>query len=271
MKPALLTVEDLHLSFPLARGRRIRPLDGLSFHLARGEILGIAGESGCGKSTLARALMGFYRPERGHIRIDGQERSGLKGKDLLHWQRKMQMVFQDPLTSLDPRQTIGDALMEPMDIHGLHAHREARRQQCRSLLQAVGLPASALERLPRQFSGGQLQRIGIARALSLEPEILIADEAVSALDVSIQAQIINLFRELRERMGLSIIFISHDLAVLRTLCDRMAVMQAGQFVEMRSTEELCRDPQHPYTRQLIAAIPRLRQRRQPSSPSTSHP
>ena len=160
--------------------------------------------------------------------------------------------------------------MEPMEIHELYGSPEARRLRCQQLLQAVGLPASVQERLPRQFSGGQLQRIGIARALSLEPQILIADEAVSALDVSIQAQIINVFRELRDHMGLSILFISHDLAVLRTLCDRLAVMQSGQFVEIRRTEELCRDPQHSYTRQLIAAIPRVKSRQRPSGEPTSH-
>jgi oligopeptide/dipeptide ABC transporter ATP-binding protein len=228
-------------------------LDGISFDLAEGEVLGVVGESGCGKSTLGRTIMRLARPTSGEIRFRGTDLAGLKGKALKAARAEIQMVFQDPFGSLNPRHSVATIVGEPLVVHG----RPDRAARVRKLLDLVGLPQTAAARLPHEFSGGQRQRIAIARALALSPRILVADEAVSALDVSIQSQIINLFAELRRELGLSMIFISHDLSVVRHVSDRIAVMYFGKFVETAPAEDLFRAPLHPYTRALMSAIPKL--------------
>ncbi len=261
----LLAVRDLAVRFPLGRrdvfGRPRRWLDavhGVSFELERGECLGLVGESGSGKSTVARALLGLHRRATarvsGSVRLDGVELVGLSRRAWLPHRRRIQMVFQDPYASLDPRQTVGSILAEPLAIQGLAKPRE-RRLRALFLLDAVGLSPRHLNRYPHEFSGGQRQRIGIARALALEPELLVLDEPVSALDVSIQAQIVNLLAELRERLGLAYLFIAHDLAIVRHLSQRVAVMYRGRIVETAPRDLLFGDPRHPYTRALLAAVP----------------
>jgi peptide/nickel transport system ATP-binding protein/oligopeptide transport system ATP-binding protein len=233
-------------------GARLRAVDGVSFTLRRGEVLGIVGESGCGKSTLARAVMRLVEPDAGDVRLDGQDFAGLSGRTLRETRRRMQMVFQDPFGSLNPRHRAGAIIAEPLKVHGL-SNAKARVAE---LLALVGLSPDAAERYPHEFSGGQRQRIAIARALALSPDIVIADEPVSALDVSVQSQIINLIVELRAKLGLSMIFISHDLAVVRHVADRVAVMYFGRIVELAPTPELFAAPRHPYTQALLAAVPR---------------
>jgi len=258
---ALLEVRDLRMHFPVGpRGmfgggrRSLKAVDGVSFMLARGESLGLVGESGCGKSTTARAIIGLYRATSGSVRFDGNELVGLSRREWLPYRRRMQMIFQDPYASLDPRQTVGSILAEPLAIHRLAKPRD-RRKRALALLDAVGLNPRHLNRYPHEFSGGQRQRIGIARALALEPDLILCDEPVSALDVSIQAQIINLLKELQDRFHLAYLFIAHDLAVVRHLCDRVAVMYLGRVVEVARREELYPNPRHPYTRALLSAVP----------------
>ena len=247
---ALLEVRDLARHFSDKRGIAIRALDGVSFTVAANEVLGIVGESGSGKSTLARTLMRLNAPTSGYVRLDGQDFATLSGTDLKAARKKMQMVFQDPFGSLNPRHTVGYVVAEPLIVHGV-ARRPAL-QQAGTLLDLVGLSATAAGRYPHEFSGGQRQRIAIARALALEPRLIIADEPVSALDVSIQSQILNLITELRARLGLAMIFISHDLSVIRHVSDRVAVMYFGRIVEMASTETLFARPKHPYTQALLS-------------------
>ncbi|MGB0331123.1 MAG: ABC transporter ATP-binding protein [Planctomycetota bacterium] len=231
-----------------------RAVDGVSFELGRGETLGLVGESGCGKSTCARTLVGLYPPTSGQVLYEGEEISGLSHRDRAPFRRKIQMIFQDPYASLDPRQTVSSILTEPLRIHRLARPRQ-RRLRAMQLLDAVGLNPRHIHRFPHEFSGGQRQRIGIARALALEPDLIICDEPVSALDVSIQAQVVNLLGELQARFNLAYLFIAHDLAVVRHICDRVAVMYLGKVVEIAERDALFDDPRHPYTRALLSAVP----------------
>jgi ABC-type oligopeptide transport system ATPase subunit len=233
-------------------------LEGVSFDLRKGEILGLVGESGSGKTTLGRCVQRLIEPSSGEIIFAGRKLRELTGPELRAIRRRIAFVFQDPYASLNPRLTVGRIIGEPMEIHALGGTRGNRASRIQSLLAEVGLPADAGSRYPHQFSGGQRQRIGIARALAADPDLIIADEPVSALDVSVQAQILNLLAELRERRGLAMLFISHDLEVVRYLCDRVAVLYRGHIVETGSTEAVICRPQDPYTRALIAAVPRRR-------------
>lgn len=257
----LLSVRDLVKRFPVGRRgwfardpRHVTAVDGVSFDVERGGALGLVGESGSGKSTTARMLVGLIEATSGSIRLDGDELVGLSRSGWLPHRRRVQMIFQDPYASLDPRQTVMSILTEPMTIHALGKPRE-RLVRALGLLEAVGLSARHARRYPHEFSGGQRQRVGIARALALEPELLVCDEPVSALDVSIQAQIVNLFKDLQERFGLAYVFIAHDLAVVRSLCDRVAVLYLGRVVEEAPRDVLFAAPAHPYTRALLSAVP----------------
>jgi oligopeptide transport system ATP-binding protein len=235
----------------------VHAVDGVSFTLARGETLAIVGESGCGKSTVGRLLLNLLHPTQGVVRYAGKPISAFSETAMRPLRRRLQMVFQDPYASLNPRMSVGAILAEPMAIHNL-APRGARGRRVRELLSTVGLDAAAAERYPHEFSGGQRQRIGIARALAVEPELIVGDEPVSALDVSIQAQIINLLEQLQARLGLTLVIIAHDLAVVRHISDRVMVMYLGQIVELASTQALFSVPRHPYTQALITAVPRSR-------------
>ena len=234
----------------------LRAVDGVSLQVGRGETLGIVGESGCGKSTLARCLVRLYEPDAGAIRLDGQDVLALSGPARRAYNRRVQMVFQDPQGSLNPRMTVGDALAEALRVHRV-VERAAIPDRVQALLNLVHLPADAAGRYPHEFSGGQRQRIGIARALAVEPAVIIADEPVSALDVSVQAQIVNLLLELQGRLGLALLFITHDLRLVRHVAHRVAVMYLGRIVETGPTEALFRAPLHPYTAGLIAAVPQV--------------
>ncbi|TDC76288.1 ABC transporter ATP-binding protein [Streptomyces hainanensis] len=258
----ILQVRNLVKHFPLTRGaliRRqvgaVRAVDGVSFDLRAGETLGIVGESGCGKSTVARLLVSLERPTAGEIRYRGEDVATLSARALRAVRRNIQMVFQDPYTSLNPRMTVGDIVGEPFEIHPEVAPKGDRRRRVRDLLDVVGLNPEYLNRYPHQFSGGQRQRIGIARGLALNPEIIVADEPVSALDVSVQAQVINLMRRLQQEFGLSYVFIAHDLSVVRHISDRVAVMYLGKIVEIGSDREIYEHPTHPYTQALLSAVP----------------
>ena len=256
----LLTVRGLKVHFPVKRGvlqRRVgavRAVDGVDFDLARGETLGLVGESGCGKSTAGRAVLRLVKADAGEVRFDGEDVLGAGRKQMLALRRRMQIVFQDPVASLNPRMTVGSILSEPILVHGLARGPEAR-DRVADLLVKVGLEADHAERYPHAFSGGQRQRIGIARALALEPEFIVCDEPVSALDVSVQGQVLNLLSDLQDELGLSYLFIAHNLAVVEHFCDRVAVMYLGRVVELAPRETLYRDPRHPYTRALLSAAP----------------
>jgi ABC-type glutathione transport system ATPase component len=251
---SLLQVINLSKSYLDGRRQQVNAVSGVSFEVRAGEVLGIVGESGCGKTTLGRTVMRLMEPTAGQILLDGEDFAALEGQRLKQARRKIQMVFQDPFGSLNPRHTVQDIIGEPLIVHreGDHAAR------VRDLLATVGLPTTAAERYPHEFSGGQRQRIAIARALALRPKLIIADEPVSALDVSIQSQIINLIADLKAELSLAMIFISHDLSVIRHVSDRVAVMQNGRFVETGGINEVFEAPQHAYSRTLIAAIPKLR-------------
>jgi oligopeptide/dipeptide ABC transporter ATP-binding protein len=258
----VLQVRDLAKLYSLTRGlvfRRqigsVRAVDTVSFDLRRGETLGIVGESGCGKSTVARLLVGLERPSSGRIQYKGEDISGLSGRALKAVRRNIQMVFQDPYTSLNPRMTVGDIIGEPYEIHPEVAPKGERRKRVQDLLDVVGLNPEYINRYPHQFSGGQRQRIGIARGLALRPEIIICDEPVSALDVSVQAQIINLMEKLQEEFELSYLFIAHDLSVVRHISDRVAVMYLGRLAEIGTDTEIYEHPTHPYTQALLSAVP----------------
>ena len=264
----LVEVCDLVKHFPTTRGivfkreiGAVKAVDGVSFAVGRGETLGIVGETGCGKSTTARLMMRLLVPTSGSVRFDGQDITHLKGSKLKAIRRELQMIFQDPFSSLNPRKTVGSIVGEPFAIHGLHTDRTERRGKVRELLDMVGLNPEHYNRYPHEFSGGQRQRIGVARALALGPRLLIADEPVSALDVSIQAQVLNLLRELQREMGLTLVLISHDLSVVRHMCDRVAVMREGKIVELADNEALYSRPSHPYTKELLAAVPGARRNR----------
>ena len=235
----------------------VRALDGVSFDLYPGETMAIVGESGCGKSTLGKTILNLHKATDGEVRFRDEVISGLSDKQMRPYRRKMQMIYQDPLASLNPRQSIEHALLAPMEVHDILDTRDERLERARELLRKVGLQADYLSRYPHEFSGGQQQRIGIARALTMEPDLLIADEPTSALDVSVQAQIVNLLQDLQSEFGLSMIFITHDLAVVQHVADRVGVMYLGELVETAPTTELYTDPQHPYTASLLSAIPRI--------------
>jgi peptide/nickel transport system ATP-binding protein len=240
--------------FPKPKTVTVRAVEDVSFSIRPGEAFGLVGESGCGKSTVARALLRLIEPDGGRVTWRGEDVIAARGARLKALRRHMQIVFQDPYSSLDPRQSIGSALIEPMRVHGIAEGAEARRRAA-ALLEEVGLPAAALDRLPHEFSGGQRQRIGIARALTVEPELIVADEPVSALDVSVQAQVLLLLRDLRERRGLAFLFVSHDLSVVRWFCDRVAVMYLGRIVEEGPAARVLAEPLHPYARMLRDASP----------------
>lgn len=249
-----MSVQQLHVAFPSrGRGPAVRAVDGVDLTIARGEFHGIVGESGCGKTTLARTLVGLQSPTQGRVSIEGRELRDWQ-RDRLGFSREVQFIFQDPLASLSRRQTIRQTLEEPLRIHALCSAAE-RAGRVLELLRLVSLPEACLDRLPRALSGGQRQRVAIARALALQPRLLVCDEPLSALDVSIRAQILNLFAELQQRLGLSIVLIAHDLAIVRLVCSRISVMYLGKVVETGRTEDLFARPAHPYTRALLAAVP----------------
>ncbi|MCW2500792.1 MAG: peptide transporter ATP-binding protein, partial [Frankiales bacterium] len=258
----VLEVRDLVKHFPLTRGvlfqrqvGAVRAVDGVSFDLHRGETLGVVGESGCGKSTLARLVMALERPTAGHVFFEGVDIFKLRGKALREMRRNIQIVLQDPYTSLNPRLTVGDIVGEPFEIHREVAPKGSRRQKVQELLDVVGLNPEHINRYPHQFSGGQRQRIGIARGLALRPKVIICDEPVSALDVSVQAQVINLLEKLQDDFGLSYMFIAHDLSVVRHIADRVAVMYLGNVVEIGDEDQIYSHPTHPYTQALLSAVP----------------
>jgi len=250
---SLLSLENLATAYDTPHGR-FRALEGISFSVAQGETVGLVGESGCGKSTLGKTLMRLVPSDEGSIRLDGDEITTARGRDLMPVRRKLQMIFQDPFASLNPRHSIRRILTGPLKIHGV-ASRAERNRIAEEIVNRVGLPPDALDRYPHEFSGGQRQRIGIARALILRPQMIVCDEPVSALDLSIQAQIINLLAELKREYGLSYLFISHDLSVVRYFTDRVLVMYLGRIVESGPTREVWDNPRHPYTRALIDALP----------------
>jgi peptide/nickel transport system ATP-binding protein len=258
---ALVEVDSLKMYFPIKSGLvldrhvgDIKAVDDVSFRIERGETLGLVGESGCGKSTVGRAILRLYKPTAGRIVFDGQDITHLGETALRPLRRRMQMVFQDPFASLNPRHSVGRMVSEPLRVHGLGGRRSVSGR-VRELLEIVGLPADAATRYPHEFSGGQRQRIGLARALSLNPDFIVADEPVSALDVSIQAQIINLLEQLQQEFDLTYLFIAHDLAVVRHISDRIAVMYLGSIVEVSPAQELYDNPLHPYTITLLSAVP----------------
>jgi len=235
----------------------VKAVDGVSLELHQGETLAVVGESGCGKSTLARAILNLDKPTDGSIYYEGENITGLSDTDMRPYRRKMQVIFQDPLASLNPRQTVGEIITSAMSVHDIGDGHEDRLERAQALLERVGLSKQHVRRYPNQFSGGQQQRIAIARALSLDPEVLVADEPVSALDVSVQAQILNLLEDLREDYNLSMLYISHDLSTVRQISDRVAVMYLGEFVETAPTSKLFENPSHPYTKSLLSAVPRI--------------
>ncbi|MFI4990334.1 MAG: ABC transporter ATP-binding protein [Solirubrobacterales bacterium] len=258
----LVQVRGLVKHFPLTRGiviqrkvGAVQAVDGVDFDVRRGETLGLVGETGCGKSTTARLIMRLLDPTAGEISFDGQDITKLKGSRLKAIRREMQMIFQDPYSSLNPRKTIGATIGQPFEIHGLLEGKAERKRAVQELMETVGLNPEHYNRYPHEFSGGQRQRIGVARALALKPKLLIADEPVSALDVSIQAQVLNLLSEMQRELGLTLVFIAHDLSVVRHMCDRVAVMYLGRIVEIGPGDALYSYPRHPYTGALLSAVP----------------
>ena len=258
----LISVNGLRMYFPVTEGivmRRVvahvKAVDGLSFDIRKGETLGLVGESGCGKTTTGRCILQLERPTAGRITFGGEDLTALRGEALRAMRRRIQVIFQDPYSSLNPRLKIGEIIGEPIRVHGLIPDKGKREARVRELLSVCGLNPAFADRYPHEMSGGQRQRVGIARALGLEPDFIVCDEAVSALDVSIQAQVINLLEELRDRFDLTYLFISHDLSVVRHLCHRVAVMYLGKMVELSDTDELFDNPLHPYTKALLEAVP----------------
>ncbi|MBE3555626.1 MAG: ATP-binding cassette domain-containing protein [Firmicutes bacterium] len=254
MARPLLEVQELKKTFPARGGRQLRAVDGVSFTIERGETLGLVGESGCGKSTTGRTIVRLYQPSAGRVLFDGEEVHSLHGSALRRFRRRVQMIFQDPLASLDPRMTVGDTIAEGMQIHHMGTPKE-RQERVQALLRAVGLNPEHASRFPHEFSGGQRQRIGIARALAVQPELIVADEPISALDVSIQAQIVNLLERLQQEMGLTYLFIAHDLSMVKHISTHVGVMYLGALVEIAPTDQLYSEPLHPYTQALLSAAP----------------
>jgi oligopeptide transport system ATP-binding protein len=258
----LLEVRGLRMHFPVTEGiitqrkvGEVKAVDGIDFTVRRGETLGLVGESGCGKTTTGRCILRLERPTAGEILFDGVDIAKLERKELVALRRRIQVIFQDPYSSLNPRMKVGEIIAEPIMVHGIERDAARRNTRVRELLSVCGLDPKFADRYPHEMSGGQRQRVGIARALALEPEFIVCDEAVSALDVSIQAQVINLLEDLRERFGLTYLFIAHDLSVVRHLCQRVAVMYLGRVVELAACDELFDNPLHPYTQALLAAVP----------------
>ena len=258
--PPLVRVEDLQMHFPIYQGvlRRqvgaVKAVDGVSFDIRKGETLGLVGESGCGKSTTGRALLRLYRATGGRILFEGKDIVELDGEPLRHMRPRMQMIFQDPQASLNPRMTVGAIIAEPLAEHSVYKGA-ARKARVRELLDQVGLNPDYVNRYPHEFSGGQRQRIGIARALALDPDFIVCDEPIAALDVSIQAQVVNLLQDLQKKLGLTYLFISHDLSMIKHIADRVAVMYLGKMVELADVETLFAAPKHPYTKALLSAVP----------------
>ena len=250
----MLTITDVHVHYPVGR-KILRAVDGVSLDVAAGETLGIVGESGCGKSTLAKAVLGLVKPVQGSVTVDSQNPDGLSGTALLGFRRNVQMVFQDPYASLSPRRTILRSLLEPLEVHQIGNDRKERIARAEATLDAVGLDRTSLSRYPHEFSGGQRQRIGIARAIIADPKLVILDEPVSALDISVRAQVINLLADIQRTRNVGYMFIGHDLALMRHVTDRVAVMYLGRVVELGTTAEIFDNPQHPYTRSLILSAP----------------
>ncbi|OIO89486.1 MAG: peptide ABC transporter substrate-binding protein [Anaerolineae bacterium CG2_30_64_16] len=256
----LVEVKDLRMWFPIVRGvlqrhvADVKAVDGLNFHIYKGETLGLVGESGCGKSTTGRAILQLYQPTTGEVLFRGQNLVRINRGQLRHMRRQMQMIFQDPYASLNPRMTVGNIVGEPLEVHNIGTKAE-RAERVRELLAVVGLNPYFINRYPHEFSGGQRQRIGVARALAVNPQFIVCDEPISALDVSIQAQIINLLEDLQEQFGLTYLFIAHDLSVVRHISDRIAVMYLGKIMELTTRDELYHNPMHPYTQALLSAVP----------------
>jgi peptide/nickel transport system ATP-binding protein/oligopeptide transport system ATP-binding protein len=262
MAENILEVRDVVKHFPITQGiifqrqvGAVQAVDGVTLSVKAGETLGLVGESGCGKSTTARVIMRLLEPTSGTIEFQGDDISHIKGDRLKALRREMQMIFQDPYSSLNPRKTVGSIIAEPFAIHGMHTGEGERRRAVQGLMDRVGLNPEHYNRYPHEFSGGQRQRIGVARAIALSPKVIVADEPVSALDVSIQAQVLNLLRELQSELGLTLIFIAHDLSVVRYMCDRVAVMYLGRITELASSQELYSHPRMPYTGALMSAVP----------------
>lgn len=262
VEDTLIEVENLKVHFPVRKGAifektvgHVKAVDEISFEIRRGETLGLVGESGCGKTTIGRCLLRLETPTDGQIRFEGQDIAALSGDEALNYRRQVQAVFQDPFSSLNPRMLVGDIISEPIRIHEKGMNFVDRARRVKELLDLCGLPANLADRYPHEMSGGQRQRVGIARALALRPEFIVCDEAVSALDVSIQAQIIRLLEDLRGEFGLTYLFIGHDLSVVRHICHRVAVMYLGKIVEIGDCDAIFSDPRHPYTRALLDAVP----------------
>ena len=269
MPEPLVSIKNLKKHFPITKGLfsrvagHVRAVDGVSFDIQRGETLGLVGESGCGKTTTGRSILRLIEPTSGEVRFDGQDVVGMGSSQMRALRRRMQIIFQDPYSSLNPRMTVGGMLGEALKIHKL-AEGPARQEKIDDLLETVGLRTDHAQRYPHEFSGGQRQRIGIARALAVNPDFIVADEPVSALDVSIQAQIVNLLQELQDRLSLTYLFVAHDLSVVKHIFDRVAVMYLGKIVESGSTKDVLSHPCHPYTRALIDAVPTLNRNKPPA-------
>lgn len=256
MAEKLLEIKNLKQHFDVGKGTVIKAVDGITFDIFKGETLGLVGESGCGKSTTGRTVIGLYKATDGEVIFNGENVHGKKNREQMKkFNRKMQMIFQDPYASLNPRMTVADLIAEGIDIHGLAKTKKDRLARVHELLETVGLNKEHANRYPHEFSGGQRQRIGIARALAVEPDFIIADEPISALDVSIQAQVVNLMKKLQRERGLTYLFIAHDLSMVKYISDRIGVMYRGRIVELATSDELYRNPVHPYTKALLSAIP----------------